>query len=75
MVQVHTETVELLHVAVALLLQVTNLHIFVDLIRHQIQDLLLLLLIVLEHLVVVHFHLVVLGGDLLHAFLSLLVLA
>ena len=45
---------------VALLLQVPNLHIFVDLIRHQIQDLLLLLLIVLEHLVMVHFHLVVL---------------
>ena len=60
---------------VALLLQVPNLHIFVDLIRHQIQDLLLLLLIVLEHLVMVHFHLVVLGSDLLHALLRLLVLA
>ena len=46
--------------SLALLLQVPNLHVFIDLIRHQIQDLLLLLLVVLEHLVVVLSHLVVL---------------
>ena len=60
---------------VALLLQVPNLHIFIYLIRHQIQDLLLLLFVVLEHLVVVHFHLIVLRSDLLDALLRLLVLA
>ena len=75
LVHVHAQTVKLLVLPVSLLLQVPDLHIFVILTRDQVQNLLLLLLIILQHLVVAGLHVLVLNGNLFELFLRLFILA